>query len=143
MQKQVKKKEISKRDRYTIVLEDLNSKIGLLVDGQQMIREDLDRFKVETENNFKTIFNHFLRVDGELQNFKTETGNNFKLVFDYLSRTDDRIGNVENELREIKTEIKDLKREFQNKAGLERVIALEQKVNMLEQMLIKQKMLKV
>jgi hypothetical protein len=67
-----------------------------------MIREDLARFKVETENNFEDLTmelrsfkikmeNSFETLTTELGSFKVETGNNFKVVFKYLFRVDDEL----------------------------------------------------
>ena len=154
MQKTTKKKgKTTARDQFIVVLEDINSKIGLVVDGQKMADEKFERFKVETEDNFKLVFARFAISDARFEEFRAETRNNFvevekkfaklfvfqsdtennfKIVLSYLSRIDD-------ELQEIKAEIKELKVELGGKVELERVLVLEKKVKMLEQILIKQK----
>lgn len=134
MKKKVKK--TYSEDQVAVILEDINSKLNVLVEGHQNLdekidrgfaqaKEDLDEFKLETRDNFKTVFN-----------FIDETKSNFSAAFDYLSGIDEK-------LKDIKLEIKDLKEILKNnKAGLERLNSLERKVNIMEKVLIKQKMLK-
>jgi DNA-binding ferritin-like protein len=57
----------------------------------------------------------------EFLNFRKETNDNFKVIFEYLSRIDD-------ELRSIKIEIRELKNSLSKKADLERLEVLERRV---------------
>lgn len=131
MKKLTRKKEDMIRDQHTIVLEDIRSSIGLLVDGQKMIREDLARFKVETEDNFEDLTmelrsfkvkteNNFETLVAELGSFKAETKNNFKVVFKYISRVDD---------------------ELQIKIEQKKFVKLDERLCLLEKILSKKKLL--
>ncbi|HAI74307.1 MAG TPA: hypothetical protein DCS28_02745 [Candidatus Moranbacteria bacterium] len=111
MKNLVKKNTSRERDQFAVVLEDINSKINLLVESHQSLADEFRSFKIETKENFKAVFEYFSRIDDELQ--------------------------------DIKAEIKSLKIEFKDKIELERVIVLERKVSMLEKILIKQKLLSV
>ena len=91
------------RDQYTVVLEQINSKIDLLVEGHQGLNERLERFEADTNSNFKS-------------------------VFEYLSR-------IEDEMMEVKEGIKDLKKTLTQKADLERLLALEKRVQKVEESL--------
>lgn len=146
MKKQTGKKEKRTQDRYTVVLEELNSKMDLLVEGHQDLNKNYQKlnFKVDFLTEGHQILNskvdfltkgHNLLFE-DFKSLKVDAKSDFKTILGYLSRIDD-------ELQDIKVEIKSLKIELKDKAGLERVIALERKVNMLENILIKQKMLKV
>lgn len=128
MKKSIKKKEISKRDRYTIVLEDLNSKIGLLVDGQKMLDEKFDRFKTETEDNFQSI-------RGDLGSFKVETANNFAKTFKFQVET-------ENNFKVVLEYLPRIDDELQTKIEQKQFVKLDERLSLVEKILIKQKMLK-
>lgn len=49
------KKEDSSRDRFTVVLERMESKIDLLVDGEQEINRRWKRFLVNVSNEFWSL----------------------------------------------------------------------------------------
>lgn len=94
MKKQTKKtdkeKEIErifKGSEVMVLIEDFNSKVGLLAEGQQAIREDLREFKDEMYG-----------FRDEMHNFKQDTEANFRSLREYLSR-------IEDELMDIKAEL--------------------------------------
>ena len=130
-------------NQFGVVLEDINSKMDLIVEGYKMLDEKNDRAhhgfdkkidgldkkidSVHQELNQKIDTVHQglgAKIDKyyqEFSNFRKETNDNFKTVFEYLSRIDD-------ELHDIKIEIKELKNSLSKKADLERLEALEKRV---------------
>ncbi len=98
----------------TVVLEDMNSKMDLLVDGYKVLDEKNDRAHQELSGKIDSNHQEFL-------NFRKETNDNFKIVFEYLSRIDD-------ELHNLKIEIKELKNSLSKKADLERLDDMEKRV---------------
>lgn len=127
--KTAKKKAIKntpKKERhFGVILENIDSNIHLVIERQDILdrkidarfdeaNKNLDDFKIETRSNFGTLFR-----------FREETQSNFKTIFGYLTRIDD-------ELREIKLEIKALKGELVKKADLSRIESLEKRVAKME-----------
>jgi predicted nucleic acid-binding Zn-ribbon protein len=132
--------------QFGVILEDINSKMDLVVEGHKMLDEKNDRAHHEFD---KKIDGLDRRIDGldrmidgldekidsvhqglggkidrnyqEFLNFRKETNDNFKVIFEYLSRIDD-------ELRSIKIEIRELKNSLSKKADLERLEVLERRV---------------
>jgi hypothetical protein len=60
------------RDQYTAVLEQINSKIGLIVEGQQDLRKDFDQFKADTKSSLKSIMEYLIRIEAEIMGMKGE-----------------------------------------------------------------------
>lgn len=60
------------KDQFTVVLERVESKIDLVVEGQQALREDFDQFKTETESNFRYIMDYLVRIEAEIMEMKDE-----------------------------------------------------------------------
>ncbi len=59
------------------ILEDVNDKFSLLVEGQQILKESLENkmndltrkvetYQKDTESNFQTVFDHLSNIDDEL-----------------------------------------------------------------------------
>ena len=130
MEKRTTKNKIKKisgpitGNQFGVVLEKMNSNIELVLEGHVALDKKIDDFKEEmmefkhdTENNFQTLFE-----------FKRDTESNFKAVFKYLSSIDD-------ELKSIKSDIADIRKTLSQKADLERVARLEERVAMLERRL--------
>ncbi len=111
-------------NQFGVILEDINSKLGLVVEGHVALDKKIDDFKEEfvefkrdTESNFKTIFE-----------FQKDTESNFKTVLQHLL-------NIDKELEFIKSEISEIKKTLTQKADLNRVAILEERVARLERQL--------
>ena len=128
-----------------VIMEDMNSKIDLLVEGYSSLdkkidrvhaelKEDLNDFKVETRGNFKIVFEQISNVNIDLQSFKNETRDNFKKVFEYLSRIDDEVQDIKSEILEIKLVLK-------KKADISRLAVMEKKIQIIERVLMREKIL--
>jgi|SRR3972149_11692327 len=116
MEKRTTKNKIKKisgpitENQFGVVLEKMNSNIELVLEGHVALDKKIDDFKEE------------------MMEFKHDTESNFKTVFKYLS-------NIDDELKSIKFDIADIKKTLSQKADLERVARLEDRVAILERRL--------
>ena len=108
-----------------MILEDINSKFDLVLEGHAALdkkfdnkidefRNDFDDFVNETRLNFETIRNELKTTQNELGGFVKETRSNFEAIKEYLSRIDD--------------EIQDIKKTLSGKADFRRLEHLEKEV---------------
>ena len=118
-----------------VVLEDMNSKFNILIEGHQALDEKFDKFKRETDSNFKTVFECLSNND----DFNIKTEDNFKTVFEKLSniddfniKTEDNFKTVFEKLSNIKSEIINIKKKLVNKVDISRAVVLEKKVDKIE-----------
>lgn len=109
------------RDYFGVVLEEIRSEIKLTREGYAALDVKIDKnhretreFMDITENNFKTVFK-----------FMDATESNFKTIFQCLSNMDD-------ELKEIKAEITEIKETLYKKADIDRLKILETRIMNLE-----------
>lgn len=93
-----KKIEKTKRDQQTVVLEDINSKLTLVLEQFSSLNVKIDHnhgdfleFRDETRENFKIVGKRFEDVD-----------KNFDIVKEYLFNIDDEIEYLKSELKEMK-----------------------------------------
>ena len=108
--KKIKNKLTS--DHSEVLLEEMNSKIDLLLEGHAMSEE-----KIEGLDK---------KIDTKIDGLRGEMNSNFKTVFEYLSKIDD-------ELQSIKSEIAELKVSLCEKADKNKLSALEERVGKLEE----------
>ena len=98
------------KDQFTVVLEDINSKFDLVLEGQQETTKRVDRLEIKVEEGFK-------KVDGKVDKLEGEMKAGFKLTFDHLNQ-------IEQELHG----------EVKSKVSLKEFGALEKRVEKLERM---------
>lgn len=120
--KKIEKQKVNKKPKTTesqfgVILEDINSKLNLLVEGHQSL-----------DSKVESLDDRLGKFQEEMYEFRNETGNNFKTVLRYLMRIDE-------EIVSIKSEISELKKSLSNKADLERIVNLETRVQKLELLL--------
>ena len=119
-----KSKSVTNR-QFGVILEDINSKFDLVLEGHAALdkkfdnkidefRNDFDDFVNETRLNFETIRNELKTTQNELGGFVKETRSNFEAIKEYLSRIDD--------------EIQDIKKTLSGKADFRRLEHLEKEV---------------
>lgn len=152
MKKVEKSKKIKKVTSvyFGVILENMNDKLSLVLDGHSALDKKIDGHIKDTSENFKKIntkFDYFAeattenfkkvndrldKVDDKVDSFMEATTENFKSVFEYLVGIDD-------ELKSIHMEIKELKNILHKKADLERLERLEKKVAQLELVAQKQR----
>ena len=90
----------------------------------------LESNQQKLEGNQQQLDGSLGRLQEDFHGFREETRANFKGVFEYLSRIDD-------ELRLIRGEIEDLKKQLSLKADVDRLLRLERRVDELEVQLAK------
>ena len=119
------KSKSTKNRQFGVILEDINSKFDLVLEGHAALdkkfdnkidefRNDFDDFVNETRVNFETIRNELKTTQNELGGFVKETRSNFEAIKEYLSRIDD--------------EIQDIKKTLSGKADFRRLEHLEKEV---------------
>lgn len=64
---------MEERDQYTIVLEDIYSRMGLLVEGQQELKERIDS------------------IDDKTDRFDSEMRKGFQMTFEHINRMEDKV----------------------------------------------------
>lgn len=113
------------RDHYTIVLEDVNSKLDLILEQFSGTRGEIRvnhqeflEFKDEANANFK-----------EISGFMERTDKNLKVALEYLFRIDE-------EIQDMKAEVKDLKKLLKEKADLDRLEIVEKRLLKLEKLVL-------
>ena len=116
--------EAVSRDRQTVVLEDMNSRLALMLEQFSGLHKKIDKnhqeflgFRDQTNENFKKI--------GE---FRKETGENFSVVMEYLTRIDD-------EIQDMKKELKILRETLKEKADLDKLAGFEKRLLRVEKIL--------
>ena len=68
MKKKLVKKESTERDQFTVVLEDIDSKLGGLKEGQDVIDSRLDK----VDSHLDRVEGRLGNVESQLEIFKTE-----------------------------------------------------------------------
>ena len=125
-------KNINRRskDQQTVVLEEMNSKFGLVLEQFSNLNRKIDgnhqeflEFKGEM-TEFKGEMTEF---KGEMTEFRDRTDENFAVVKSYLIRIDEEIQNMKIEAKELKTRLK-------NKADLVKLADLEKRMVKLEKL---------
>jgi hypothetical protein len=119
-----------KRDQQVVVLEDINSKFSLILEQFSGVNKKID-------NNHKD----FLEFKGEMIEFRNQTGKNFKEVFGFMERTDKNLKialeylfRIDEEIQDMKTEIKDLKKLLKGRANLDKLMVFEKRLLKLEKL---------
>lgn len=145
-------KKINKQDssllerQFGVVLEDINSKFDLVLEGHAALDTKIDKIHVELKREIGGLKGEVGGLKGEVGGlkgeigglkgdfyaFRAETKENFKTVFDYLLRIDE-------ELKDIKVEITDIKVILENKADLRRLENLEKRIEKIEVELARQR----
>ena len=133
MKKIVKKIKTKKKaeitpNQFGVILEDVNSKFDLLMEGFSGLSgqvEDLDKKFNNLDTKFDKLDTKVDKLDAKVDSNHIETNNNFKAVFEYLSKIDD-------EIQSMKLEIEGLKNELSRKADLDKLLQLEKRIIILE-----------
>lgn len=104
--------------RFGVILEDINSKFNLVLEGHTALDVKID--KLDDKLNTKID-----KLDDKVERYQEENRSSFGTIFDYLSHIDE-------ELKSIHAELIDLKLRLSEKADLERLKNLEKRVLELE-----------
>lgn len=135
--KHMKNKNQKSKDRQTVVLEDINSKFSLMLENFSGLNKKIDNnhkefleFKDEmTEFRGEMIGfrGEMIGFRSEMISFKDSTDKNLKVALEYLFRIDE-------EIQDMKTELKDLKKIFKGKADLDKLMVFEKRLIKLEKL---------
>lgn len=131
--KKVLKDTPQKERHFGVILEDIHSKLDLIVESHQSFDRkitELERRNFKLEEVILRLDVRSAKTDLELGDLRREAKSSADTILKYLSRIDD-------ELQEIKSEIKELKRELVKKADLLRLESLEKRVAKMELILEK------
>jgi len=118
-------KNINRRskDQQTVVLEEMNSKFGLVLEQFSNLNRKIDG----NHQEFLEFKGEMTEFKGEMTEFKDRTDENFAVVKSYLIRIDEEIQNMKIEAKELKTRLK-------NKADLVKLADLEKRMVKLEKL---------
>lgn len=123
-----KKKKDLTQNQFGVILEDINGKFDLLVEGHEVLGKKIDDVRIELKEEIGELRGEFFSFKSEMTDFKKDTESNFKQVFQHLSK-------IEDELMSIKTEIADLKKTLTQKADIDKVILLEERIVKIDRQL--------
>ncbi|MCK4744764.1 hypothetical protein KAS41_01760 [Candidatus Parcubacteria bacterium] len=118
--------ELNSEVKFGAILEDINSKFDILIEGNKVLNEKVDRL----ETRMDRMENRMDRMENRMENFELETRSNFQTAFNLLS-------NIDDEIKDIKLEITDIKKKIANKTDINRTAVLEKRVKTMEAQLLK------
>ena len=141
-----KKIEKTKRDQQTVVLEDMNSKLVLVLEQFSSLNKKIDdnneefvefkgemvEFRNETSKNFKGLFEFRDQANENFKGlfeFRDQTNENFKVVKEYLF-------NIDDEIRYLKSEFKEMKKNLGKIDQTEKMEAFEKRLVKLEKLVL-------
>ena len=100
---------------FGAILEDINDKFSIMIEGLSVVNQKFDTFKVEItdriddleikiERNFKVIFEYLFRIEEDIQAFKSDLANLKvnKAEEAEVAQMKIRIKNLEYELAEVR-----------------------------------------
>jgi septation ring formation regulator EzrA len=117
-----------KKDKVLVVLEKMQEDIRLIAEGQQMLREDVNRRFTEVGKRFDQVDGKFVEIGRRFSGIE----DNLKAALEYLFRIDEEIGDIKKELEEKK------KTEKINKSWTE---SIEKRIALIEKQLKARKQL--
>jgi hypothetical protein len=117
----------SRKDQYTIVLEQLNSQFKAFGESLVGFREKTKEGFDQIDRRFDQVDMRFLKLEGrfdglggKFDKFEAKTEENFKIVKKYLSNITDDLDRIATEIKEMKSEPKKI--DFGRVAELEREV---------------------
>lgn len=133
------KKEVGKikHDQQTVVLEDINSKMTLVLEQFSGLNRKIDNnhkdflgFRgemIEFRGKMIEFRDEMYEFKDEMYDFRDKTDKNLKVALEYLFRIDE-------EIQGVKAEIEDLKTRPQKKDDSEKILKLEERIIKLEKL---------
>lgn len=113
MTKRAKNKKIEER-QFGVVLESLDSKMDLMLEGHHALDKKID-------NNHQ-----------EFQEFRGEVNYKFEVVFEKFDEIDARFGKIDVQFDEVKDELRIIRNELKEKVSRDEFALLEKRVLKLE-----------
>ncbi|MFA7209131.1 MAG: hypothetical protein WC120_02490 [Parcubacteria group bacterium] len=155
-----KKIEKTKRDQQTVVLEDMNSKLVLVLEQFSSLNKKIDdnneefvefkgemvEFRNETSKNFKGLFEFRDQANENFKGlfeFRDQTNENFKGLFEFRDQTNENfkvvkeyLFNIDDEIRYLKSEFKEMKKNLGKIDQTEKMEAFEKRLVKLEKLVL-------
>ena len=140
VKKKINKKQSPSSERhFGVILEDIDSKLDLVVEGVEIVDKKIEDFRKETDKKFSevdykfgVVFEGQQVLDKKIEDFKSEVNERFnevdykfKIVFEKFDKIDAQFSDVKDELHIIRNELKE-------KIGRDEFILLEKRVMTLE-----------
>ena len=110
-EEEVKYKKVPERDQFTVVLEQINSKLDNVLDHQQMADQKFDRFEADTKSSFGMLADYLVRIDTEL----VETQDEVKETRKDIKRIDTEIVGIHQDIKRIDTDLVGIHHELKKK----------------------------
>jgi GTP-binding protein EngB required for normal cell division len=122
IKRKINKKQVSVSERhFEVVLEDIDSKLGLVLEGHKALDTKIDK-------------NH-----GEFREFRKEVDYKFDVVFEKFNKIDTKFDEIDARFNEIDVQFNDVKdelhvirNELKEKVGRDEFVLLEKRVMALE-----------
>jgi len=117
-----------RHDDFGAILENISEKFDVMIEGQNVLTERVDRLEVRMGSVETKVDNLETKVDGletKVDSLETTMNSKFDTVFEYLARIDD-------ELQDIKKEIERLNRTKADKTEIVEIKELSYRVSNLE-----------
>jgi septation ring formation regulator EzrA len=132
------KKELPQTERhFGVVLEDIDSKLDLVVEGHQVLDKKIEDFRGEVNEKFKEVdykfeivFEKFDEVDKKFD----EVDKRFDEVDKRFDEVDKRFDEVDKRFDEVAGELRVIRHELKEKVGRDEFILLEKRVAALEKL---------
>jgi len=139
-------------DHVLVMLEKIDDKISLVAEGQQDLRRGQDELKKSQDKIFdrldkfdarlSSVEDRIIKISLGVMAIETELNGLKRDIKDSYKNIADHLAEIDSENRNAKAEIADLKIITKNKADLNRLEVLEEKVRWIEKTL-KQKKLSI
>ena len=120
---------------FGVILEDIDSKLDLVVEGQgaldvkiDKVDEKLEDFKKEVNYKFDIVFEKFDEVDQKFD----EVDQRFDKVDQKFDEVDQRFDEVDQRFDEVTDELHVIRNELKEKVGRDEFVLLEKRVAALE-----------
>jgi len=120
---------------FGVILEDIDSKLDLVVEGQgaldvkiDKVDEKLEDFKKEVNYKFDIVFEKFDEVDQKFD----EVDQKFDEVDQKFDEVDQRFDEVDQRFDEVTDELHVIRNELKEKVGRDEFVLLEKRVAALE-----------
>jgi len=120
---------------FGVILEDIDSKLDLVVEGQgaldvkiDKVDEKLEDFKKEVNYKFDIVFEKFDEVDQKFD----EVDQKFDEVDQRFDEVDQRFDEVDQRFDEVTDELHVIRNELKEKVGRDEFVLLEKRVAALE-----------
>ena len=93
------------KDHLEILLEDMNSKFDLVLEGHQVLRSDIQRAREESKERDDHLLFLIQTVNGKIDGVEARLSERIDAVETRLGSVETRLGSVENRLDAVETRL--------------------------------------